>query len=281
MESLIRKPSVAGAFYPGDPETLKDMVDGYLNISNVKTERKPLAIVSPHAGYIFSGKIASDAFKQASQHSYETIVVLGSNHTVPSFRGVAIYPGGFNTPLGDTIFCESTARFLIEKDNSFVFNEDAHTKEHSVEVQIPFVQRVFPDSKIVAAIVGTADPDLCKRFGEALAEIAEKKSILIVASSDLSHFPNYDDAVEVDTKTLESIASLETGTFIDTLNANDSKNIGNLATSACGEAPVLTAMFSANSSGATKGEIISYQNSGDTEIGDKDRVVGYGAVVFC
>jgi AmmeMemoRadiSam system protein B len=280
MENIIRKASVSGSFYPADPATLSDTIDRYLKNSVIESEGKPLAIVSPHAGYIFSGKIAADAFKRVSKHTYETIVVLGSNHTVQAFKGVAIYPGGFNTPLGDAIFCNETAKSLIEKDNDFVFNEEAHIREHSVEVQIPFIQRVFPDAKIVAAIIGTPDLDLCERFGRALSEISEKQSLLIVASSDLSHFPNYDNAIKVDTQTLESIASLKTEKFIDTIEDNRSKNIDSLATSACGEAPVLAAMIAAKISGATKGEVISYQNSGDTEMGDNDRVVGYGAVAF-
>ncbi|MCP3925810.1 MAG: AmmeMemoRadiSam system protein B [Desulfobacterales bacterium] len=280
MKQSIRKSSVAGSFYPGDADELSGMVDGYLNRSKLIISEKPFAIVSPHAGYVFSGQIAADAFKQAAGHSYETIIVLGANHTVSGFRGVSIYPGSFETPLGVTEFCEDTAKKLVDFDIDIVFDEDVHTREHSVEVQIPFIQKVFPGAKVVCAIVGTSNLNLCETFGSALSSISLEKNILIVASSDLSHFPNYEDANDVDMKTLVSIATVDIGEFVRTLHENEAKNINGLSTSACGEAPVLSTMVASKESGAKNGNVISYANSGDTEVGDKDRVVGYGAVVF-
>ncbi len=280
MKQSIRKSSVAGSFYPGDANELSGMVDGYLKRSEQKISEKPFAIVSPHAGYIFSGQIAADAFKQAAGHSYETIIVLGANHTVAGFRSVSIYPGSFETPLGITEFCEETAQKLVDFDIDIVFDEDVHTREHSVEVQIPFIQRAFPDAKVVCAIVGAPHLNLCETLGSALSSVSLEKNILIVASSDLSHFPNYEDAVDVDMKTLVSIATVDIGEFVRTLHVNEAKNISNLATSACGEAPVLSAMVASKESGAKNGTVISYANSGDTEVGDKNRVVGYGSVVF-
>jgi AmmeMemoRadiSam system protein B/AmmeMemoRadiSam system protein A len=281
LNAGIRKPVVAGRFYPEDPLKLTRAIHAYLEDAEAPVGEKPIAIIAPHAGYIFSGQICADAFKQAAGQAYDLIVILGTNHTTPEFAGVSIYPeGGYQTPLGIARIDESLTAELIGGAKGFTFKEFMHVREHSIEVLVPFVQTLFPKAKIVTAIVGSADLDVCTRFGQTLANVLRGKRALIVASSDLSHYPAYKDAVRVDRITLEAILTLNPGTVQKTLQKQMSRPISNLVTCACGQAPILTAMIAAKALGATCAKIISYANSGDASVGSRDRVVGYGAVSF-
>jgi hypothetical protein len=145
---------------------------------------------------------------------------------------------------------------------------------------VPFIQVVFPKAKIVPIVVGSPDMEMCARFGKALAKVLKNRRALIVASSDLSHYPAAEDANIVDRETLAAIAKLDPAVFRATMQAHIDKNIPNLVTSACGEAPIMTAMAAGKSLGATHGVVVSYANSGDLPIGELSRVVGYGAVVL-
>jgi AmmeMemoRadiSam system protein B/AmmeMemoRadiSam system protein A len=277
----IRQPAVAGRFYPGDPLKLARAIHAYLEDAEAPVGEKPIAIIAPHAGYIFSGQICADAFNQAVGQAYDLIVLLGTNHTTPEFAGVSIYPeGGYQTPLGIARIDGSLSAELIAGAKEFTFKEFMHVREHSIEVLVPFVQILFPEAKIVTAIVGTPDLDICARFGQTLANVLRGKRALIVASSDLSHYPGYKDAVRVDRITLEAILTQDPGTVQKTLQKQMAGHISNLATCACGQAPILTAMIAAKALGANCAKIISYANSGNASVGSRDRVVGYGAVSF-
>jgi hypothetical protein len=155
-----------------------------------------------------------------------------------------------------------------------------HESEHSVEVMVPFIQVLFPNAKIVPVVVGSPDMQTCTRFGEALAKVLKNKQALIVASSDLSHYPAAQDANIADRETLTAIAKLDPAAFRANIQEHRNKNIPNLGTSACGEAPIMAAMAAAKSLGATSGVVVSYANSGDTSVGERSRVVGYGAVAL-
>ena len=149
-----------------------------------------------------------------------------------------------------------------------------------MEVQIPFVQVAFPEAKILAAVVGAPDLGLCERFGRHLARHLEGRQALIVASSDLSHYPGYDDAVAADSKVLEAIARLDGRALKGTIRKEQRRGRRGLSTCACGEGPILAAISAAGALGATRGKVISYANSGDAPIGDRKQVVGYGAVAL-
>jgi len=277
----VRTPVAAGKFYPQDPTKLINAIQAYLDDSVKASAKPPVAILSPHAGYIFSGQICADAFRQASPYPYDVIVLLGTNHTDPGFAGVSIWPsGGYETPLGTVPIDEMTSRSLMQAGADFLFKESVHLPEHSIEVLVPFVQVLFPDAKIVAAIIGTENPDLCSRFGKALADAVKGKRALIVASSDLSHYPEYEDAVRTDLKVLEAVVSLDPAFFLETVFRIERQTVSSLFTCACGKAPILAAMTAARMLGADCARIVSYANSGDTAFGTRDRVVGYGAVVF-
>jgi MEMO1 family protein len=277
----IREPVVAGRFYPENPLKLSRAIHAYLDDAVTPYEEKPIAILAPHAGYIFSGQICADAFTQAAGHDYDLVVLLGTNHTRAGFKGVSIYPsGGYRTPLGVAQVDETAAKALLEAGEDVTFEKSMHAREHSVEVLVPFVQTLFPNAKIVAAIVGMPDLGLCTRFGKALADVVRGKKALIVASSDLSHYPDYDHAVRVDKKTLEAVTTMDPEAVRRAIRQTMDQDVENLSTCACGEAPILTAMVAAKMLGADCARIVSYGNSGDTSVGKRDRVVGYGAVSF-
>jgi len=277
----VRPPAVAGQFYPADPGKLGPAVSGFLKDAVKADAPRPIAIIVPHAGYIYSGQISADGFRQAAGYNWDVVVILGTNHTTAGFDKVAVYPkGAFRTPLGPVrIDAEMSAR-LEAADPDVVFDAAPHAREHSIEVELPFVQHLFPNVPIVAAIVGEADIDLCCRFGAALAETLRGRQALIVASSDLSHYPAYDDAVAADRTTLEAIATLRPEAVQDAVRRQMARSISNLVTCACGEAPILAAMFAARGLGATRATVLSYANSGDAAVGEAERVVGYGAVAL-
>jgi MEMO1 family protein len=277
----IRPAVVAGKFYSESPEMLRAAIRGFLEDAEPVSAPKPLALILPHAGYIYSGQIAADGYNQARGESYETVVILGTNHTSPHFSKIALYPGdGFATPLGTARVDRPIVEALMAASPDCVLTSSPHQNEHSIEVQVPFIQVIFPQAKIVPVIIGTPDAHLCERFGQTLGRILQGKNALIVASSDLSHYPSHADAVAVDLPILAAIASLDPQRVQETIRLQMNKGIANLHTGACGEGPILTAIGATRAMGAKGGKVISYANSGNIAIGDRSRVVGYGAVAL-
>jgi len=277
----VRPPAVAGQFYPRDANALGEAIDTYLASARAPSAARPVALVVPHAGYAFSGQIAADAYRQAVGHDYDTVVILGTNHTDASFRRIALYRGrGFRTPLGVAEIDTALAAALVGEDPDVVWHNETHAHEHSVEVQVPFVQRLFPGAKILPLVVATPDPGVCARLGRALARLVGDRRALIVASSDLSHYPAAPDARRIDRETLGAIARMDATAVETTLADAPRRGVHELVTGACGEAPILVAIAAAHALGVTHGRIVSYANSADSPAGDPRRVVGYGAVAF-
>jgi AmmeMemoRadiSam system protein B/AmmeMemoRadiSam system protein A len=277
----VRSPAVAGQFYPENANVLKLAIEKFMADALPPEGKNPFAIVVPHAGYIYSGQICADGWNQVRNENYDTIVLLGTNHTTPNLKKIALYPGGgFQTPLGTAVIDSGLASELLSASSDCAFDKGPHQSEHSVEVQIPFAQTLFPGAKIIAAIVGDADVAQCTRFGKALASVLKKKRGLIVASSDLSHYPSAEEAEEVDMKTLEAIATLDPERLRMVIRAQRTRHIPNMSTCACGEAPIMAAMTAAREMGASEGRIISYAHSGNALVGERNRVVGYGALLM-
>jgi MEMO1 family protein len=276
----VREPAVAGQFYPADARALGATLDAVIKDAVPAGRERPLAIVAPHAGYVYSGQIAADAWNQASGQHYDTIVILGTNHTTPGFDRIGVLPGsGIRTPLGNARVDEALSSALIKEDPDCVANAAVHSKEHSIEVQVPFAQRLFPNASVVAAVVASEDPDTIGRFGRTLGRLLTGRRALVVASSDLSHWPSWRDANAADRRTLEAMATLDPER-LRSAAVLSGRSAPNLATCACGESAVMAAMIAAKAMGATRGRVLSYANSGDLPVGDPDRVVGYGAVAF-
>ncbi len=277
----VREPVYAGQFYPADSIKLSKAIDYFLESAVKNDFEKPIALIVPHAGYIYSGQIMADSYNQVKNHIYDLIVILGTNHTTASFHKIGIYSGaGFQTPLGVSDIDKQAAEDLIKEDNDCIYNDEIHAKEHSIEVQLPFIQHLFPNTKILPIVVGEPNLKLCTKFGGALAKVLKDRNALIVASSDLSHYPTFEDAESVDKNILEAISFMNPDLFEKEISSNMSKDISNLATCACGEGPIIAAMTAAKELGANNSSIVSYANSGNSLVGNRDKVVGYGSVVF-
>jgi MEMO1 family protein len=274
----VRPPVAAGSFYPADGERLRAAVDAVLADAVAARAGRPIAVIAPHAGYVFSGGIAADAFQQAADQRYDTIVVLGTNHTVPGFRGAAVAPqAGFRTPLGIVETDRAVVDLLLKECRSCRLDAAPHAREHSVEVQLPFIQRLWPAARIVALVIGDSDLELGRDVGGALARVLAGRSALIVASSDLSHYPTAAQAERLDGETLSAIAALDPARIRAVLHGSAAAAVD---TAACGEAAILTAVTAAKGLGARRGVFVSYAHSGQTPTGDPERVVGYGAVAL-
>jgi AmmeMemoRadiSam system protein B/AmmeMemoRadiSam system protein A len=258
-------------------------VDALLAESKPVAEHaSPVALIVPHAGYVYSGHVAAQAFKQIEGLDFGAMVVVGVNHRDPTFRQVSVWAeGAFETPLGLALVDEDLAADLVAADERIVFDRGVHEHEHSVEVQLPFLQRIYRDDlRFVPVVIGDPSTENIHALAGALARVLEGKRALIIASADLSHYPAYDDALRSDAAILQAILSLDSDRFFAARDAMMAGGIPNLSTCSCGEGPVLTAMIAAKELGADHATLLRYANSGDTPFGERDQVVGYGAVAF-
>ena len=258
---MTRLPAVAGTFYPANPTQLRHMLTTYLD--DAKTEAKvPKAIIAPHAGYIYSGPIAASAYARLKKahHLITRVVLIGPSHRV-SFKGLALSRSNtFVTPLGNIPVDRNAVETILQLP--FVeYLEQAHTQEHSLEVQLPFLQEVLDDFSIVPIVAGEATADQVSQIIDALWGGDET---LIVISSDLSHYHDYATAKQLDQATSEAIEHLQ----YEQLSYE----------SACGRVPVSGLLKLAREKSLSI-KNIDLRNSGDTA-GDKDKVVGYGAYVI-
>ncbi len=258
----VRPAAVAGIFYPGSAAELSSTVDAFLKDA-ATNEAAPKALVAPHAGYIYSGPVAASAYARLKNAAspITRVVLLGPSHRVP-FYGLAVPSAEyFETPLG-RVHLDRDAIAHILAQNLVQEMDMAHAQEHSLEVQIPFLQKTLGDFELVPIVVGQAEPTETAAVIEALWGGPET---LIVVSSDLSHYLDYASAKEIDAVTSRAIESLH------------GEQIG--YEQACGRMPIQGLLVEAKRHGL-KGKTVDLRNSGDTA-GPRDSVVGYGAYVFC
>ncbi|MGQ9625358.1 MAG: AmmeMemoRadiSam system protein B, partial [Anaerolineae bacterium] len=271
----------AGQWFPADQKQLAKAVDDYLAGAE-KFGPEPVALISPHAGYIFSGWVAGWAFKQVEGLSYDTVVVIGSTHSGSGQADIAVWAkGAYETPLGLIPVDEEVAAKLLAADKRIAYDPAAHRGEHPVENQMPFLQRALKGPfKVVPIVMRKDDLETAKLLSDALVSALEGKKALIVASTDLSHWPSYEDAKASDTAMLAAVESLDPEKLLETDKEWMGKGIANLATTMCSKGAVFTAMLTAPRLGADQVKVLKYANSGDTPFGDRSQVVGYGAVMF-
>ncbi len=263
----LRRPAVAGAFYPGSRLLLQRQVDGFLaKARKVELEGELIALIAPHAGYIYSGPVAAYSYKQLERRDFDTVILIGPSHHI-GFAGASVYnQGPYQTPLGLVEVDTDLASKIITQDKNIRYIPQAHIREHSLEVQLPFLQRTLKDFKIVPILI--SDPSLknCQILADAIFKSIKGKKVLIIASTDLSHYHPYKEACQLDKVTLGAIV---------TLDPEEVAEKGDL----CGKAAVLTTILLTRRLKADKAIILKYANSGDTA-GPKDGVVGYGAVAI-
>ncbi len=281
-KELIRQPVVAGQFYPGEAKELEEVIDGLLeNAVAPEVKGEITALIVPHAGYLFSGQTAAYGFKQLEGEQIDTVILIGPSH-YQRFEGISVFPKGYyQTPLGEIEVDSSLAKKIIDEDERIFFKESAHKKEHSLEVEMPFLQIVLEDFKIVPIIFGNSSKQDYKILSKAILNNIKGKNILLVASSDFSHYPVFEEANRVDAETIEAILTGEVEKLEKTIQEIEGERIANLVTCACGEEAIKTVMMIAKDLRAGEIKLLNYSNSGDiADIGDKTRVVGYGAIGF-
>ncbi|MGV8057416.1 MAG: AmmeMemoRadiSam system protein B [Smithellaceae bacterium] len=272
MENL-RKSVIAGSWYPGSATILKREIERYFDSvpDLVSFEGEIKALIVPHAGYIYSGQVAAYAYKLIRGKKYDAVVIVGPSHRV-AFQGVSIFSrGGYETPLGVVPIASDLADKI--KNFSGIVNDipAAHLQEHSLEIQLPFLQVALGDVSFVPLVMGDQTASTCYELAEAIYSAVRDKKILVVGSSDLSHFHNYNVASQLDAIVLKH---LQRGDAAGLLKSLDS-DIGE----ACGGGPMAVAMLVAKRMGAMKSQLLKYANSGDVT-GDKSSVVGYAAAVY-
>ena len=264
-QEIIRGAAVAGQFYPGSKEDLEKQVNDFLaSVELPETKGHVIGLIIPHAGYQFSGQVAAYAFKTLASQDVDTVILIGNSHT-ERFEGISVFEKGYyETPLGKVKIDSDLAQSLIKEDERIFYKETAHGKEHSLEVQLPFLQKVLSSFKIVPVLFGNSSPQDYNILAQAILKNIDGKNILLIASSDLSHYFPYQQAKDMDLETIDLI--------LDS-NINQIEN-------ACAKDAIKTLMLVTQELNVEQVELLNYANSGDVSSGDKNRVVGYAAIGF-
>lgn len=281
QELINRKAVVSGQFYPASPAELRRELDKlFAGSASKDIPDQILALIAPHAGYVFSGAVAAESFMQIDRDkAFENIFLIGSSHKV-SFDGASIYSrGNFETPLGIVPVNIELAENLVKDFSCFSSRTDAHQYEHSLEVQLPFLQYWLKKPfRIVPVVLGTHSSNTCRKIADALRPYFNESNLFVI-STDFSHYPDYEDARSADHKTAEAILTNKPDKLLTSLEMNDNAGIPGLATSLCGWSSVLTLMYVTDDMPGISYQLIDYRNSGDAaHYGDKSRVVGYCAI---
>lgn len=285
-----RRPAHAGTFYPAEPEALQALVDEQLAAAAARAPRFAhgalAGLLVPHAGLVYSGPVAAVAWSVIGQEPPSTIVIAGTNHWAPAFRGVGVWSSGvWQTPLGDVPVDAGLARRIEALGPPFRSEIDGHRPEHSIEVQLPFVVRVAPKARIVPLLVSPRTVTDTIRAGEWLGRLlaglrAAGERITLVGTSDLAHYPDDALAREVDAEILEPILELDPTEVARREEAIRRRGDPGLVCGLCGLEPVLLTLAAVEEMGARSGQLLAEATSADVPIGDPERVVGYAAVAF-
>lgn len=263
----IREPAVAGMFYPGDRLTLDREVDALIKRVEVKKIKGELfGLISPHAGYIYSGYTAANGYRLLEGKSVQTVVIIAPSHR-EYFRGISVFSGfAYSTPLG-ILEVDTALRSELVRDGGVIeASLSGHREEHAIEVQLPFLQKVLVDFKILPIVMGDQGRDFCVALGKRLGKILKERNALLVASSDLSHYYPYDVARKLDQVIINDVQEFREERLLEDLDSQRAE--------ACGGGPIVAMLIAAKELGADEVEVLHYCNSGDVT-GDKDGVVGY------
>lgn len=278
MDDHIRKALLAGAWYPASPRELKRRIEeyaGHVSLPALPEKDELLAIISPHAGLSYSGKVAAAAWKFAARAALDAVILIGISHRAP-FRGATVYGGaGYESPLGVLPVDRELARLLLDHGDGAVLSQgfDEGYPENSIELQVPFMQVLLPGLSFVPVTMGSQDRGTCDALASAIIAAVKRtgRKILLAASSDFSHFHGYDRATKMDLATLDFIEKLNAAGLHDSIERGDSE--------ACGYGPIRATMTVAEAWGCDSVRVLMYENSGDVT-GDRSGVVGYAAVAL-
>jgi AmmeMemoRadiSam system protein B len=267
----VRRAAVAGSWYPAHADALAREVDRYLADAGDRPAGEPLAIIAPHAGLTYSGPIAAHAYNLLHGRDIEVAVLVGPSHHV-GFEGVAIYERGvFETPFGRVPIDEGAAAAVARGWPLIAPHPTAHGREHSLEMQLPFLMRVLPNVEIVPLVMGYQRAETAYALGDAIAAGIRGRRAVLVASTDLSHYQNASTAAALDARVIHHVKRFDPEGLMSLLDTSPEH--------ACGGGPTVAVMRAAKSLGATDARVLKYGDSGDVS-GDKDAVVGYLAAAF-
>ncbi|MFW6180693.1 MAG: AmmeMemoRadiSam system protein B [Spirochaetota bacterium] len=286
-EYTLRHPVVSGLFYPDGEEQLRSGVEGYLarvdrgalaeevgkQTGLDPSAQPPLAVIAPHAGYIYSGGVQAFSYALLDRFVFDTVVVMGPAHQTP-FRGISVnLDNAYQTPLGSVEVDLDAARKLLEHDGALQRHEDAHLGEHSVEVQLPFLQVALPGVRIVPVLFGEQSRATAEKLAGALSWLMEElpRRYLCVASSDLSHYHSHVDASAMDRTLINDVKNLDLDSFAEHIQSGK--------TEACGFAPIMTGMMLSAQRGRGRAAVLKYSDSGEVS-GNRRNVVGYLAALL-
>ena len=270
----IRPAAVAGSWYPGTAGALTRDVDRYLADVEVDPPRGRLeAIIAPHAGLMFSGPVGAYAYKAAAAGGpYDAAILVGPSHFV-AFDGVALYPAGaFDSPLGPALIDDALARELERASSIVQPLPDAHRREHSLEMQLPFLRRLLPDVPIVPLLMGFQTRDTITALAEVLSAAGGSRRVLMIASTDLSHYFDAKAARELDARVEACVAAADPDRLLGIFEQYPEAERGRFV--ACGGGPAIAVMLAARARGAKHGRVLKYMHSGQIS-GDNSGVVGY------
>jgi MEMO1 family protein len=267
----IRRAAVAGSWYPANPGALVREVDRYLDGVTRAPSGEVLAIVAPHAGLMYSGPVAAHAYHLLRGREIDVAFLVGPSHYI-GFEGIAVYQrGAFETPLGPVPIAEDCASDLVAASRLVRAHPAAHIREHSLEMQLPFLKRVLPGVSIVPLVMGYQNRETAYELGDAIRCVIGGRRIVIVASTDLSHYNNASVAAVLDGKVIQQVLRFDPDGLMSLLEGNPHH--------ACGGGPTVSVMRAAKLLGANDVRVLKYADSGDVS-GDKDAVVGYLAAAF-
>lgn len=272
----IRPAAVAGTWYPGTAGALTREVDGYLAAVPEPSAQTVRGVIAPHAGMMFSGPVASHAYKAASRGEYDVAVLVGPSHFV-AFEGVAVHPeGAFASPLG---YASIDAAGVAAITRSGVVREYAapHRREHSLEMQLPFLKRVLPEVRIVPLLIGFQRRDTIEALANAIAAAFAGRRALLVASTDLSHYLDARTATTLDARVQQCVSAFDADALLELFEQYPEHERGQYV--ACGGGAAIAVMKAAKALGATRGRVLKYGHSGEIS-GDYDGVVGYMAAAM-
>lgn len=268
----IRESVIAGSWYPDDPEVLKKQIANFIKVTpSPSLTGELIALIVPHAGYMYSGGVAGHAYRLLSEQPADRVLIVAPSHRA-YFQGASVYQqGGYRTPLGTVPLDKDIIHSLISASPFFKYVAKAELQEHSLEIQLPFLQVLLPKFSLVPILMGDQSYESCRQLSDLIATACSGKRVLLIASTDLSHFHSYQEAKRLDQTVLDRVSAFDPEGLAEELKKGNCE--------ACGGGPMITVMLAARRMGANKARILHYANSGDVT-GDRHSVVGYMAAAL-